>query len=510
MNGAVATGHPLTTQAASEMLSLGGNAFDAGIAAGFASVVTEPALSSLGGGGFCLAHEEKRGTDTLFDFFVNTPGLGHGKKIKPEMNPVPIEFPGCTQVFHTGFASAAVPGVLKGLLSIHDKLCTLPLKTLLTPALTFLEEGVAVNDRQDIFLGLLNPIMTSSAYGREIFMINGRYVREGDRLFNPDLKVFFRDLAGCHGDIYGGALAEAIAKEMMDQRGLITPEDLRSYSVIERQPLRISYRDRVILTNPPPSMGGIKLALTLHLLEQMELSPTSRDSAEFYIMLTELMKEMYHFMPLQDGEFIPYPFPDSMLASLSASFKKNIAEKTFTATRGTTQISVIDGEGNALSMTISNGSGSGCFIPGTGIMLNNMMGEDDLHPDGFFMSPPGQRVSSMMLPTILLKDGKVDCVMGSGGSKRIRTAILQTIVNIVDMHFPLEQAVESPRIHFEDDVLHMEPDVPEDIVRSLRTHYAVRQWSEKNMYFGGVHCVNSALQGWGDSRRGGNFRAVHR
>ena len=508
MNGAVATGHPLTTQAASDILSMGGNAFDAGVAAGFASVVTEPALSSLGGGGFFLAHEAKKGKDTLFDFFVNTPGLGGDKRVKPEMTPVPIEFPGCTQVFHTGFASAAVPGMLKGMLSVHKKLCTLPLKTILKPALNYLDEGVTLNDRQDIFLGLLKPIMTSSAYGRDIFMVDGRYAKMNDRLYNPLLKDFLHKLCVSSSDIYAGETGEALAREMQERSGLITMEDLQAYEVIERQPLRISYRDREVLTNPPPSMGGIKLALTLHLLEQTEPAAISRDSAEFYFILAEVMREMYHFMPLENGEFIPYPFPDSLLENVIASFKTSISEKTFTATQGTTQISIIDEEGNAVSMTISNGSGSGCFIPGTGIMLNNMMGEDDLHPDGFFMSPPGQRVSSMMLPTMILKDGNVDCVMGSGGSKRIRTAILQTILNIVDMKYSLEKAVESPRVHFEDNTVHVEPDVPENILALLRKQYTVNQWREKNMYFGGVHCVNSKMQGWGDSRRGGSFMAV--
>jgi gamma-glutamyltranspeptidase/glutathione hydrolase len=508
MNGAVATGHPLTTKAAAEMLSMGGNAFDAAVAAGFASVVTEPSLSSLGGGGFFLAHEDEKGKDTLFDFFVNTPGLGQKKGLKPEMTPVPIEFPGCTQVFHTGFASAAVPGVLKGLLSIHKKLCTLSLKTVLTPSLSYLEDGVAVNDRQEIFLGLLEPIMTSSAYGRDMFAANGRYAKINDRLYNPLLRDFFQTLCEHGSDIYSGTIAETLVREMRDRNGLITMDDLKAYEVIERQPLQIRYRDREVLTNPPPSMGGIKLALSLHLLEQTDLPGLTRDSAELYFILAEVMKEMYHFMPLENGKFIPYPFPDTLLTPILSSFKSSIAGKTFTSTQGTTQISVIDAEGNAASMTISNGSGSGCFIPGTGIMLNNMMGEDDLHPDGFFTSLPGRRVSSMMLPTMIMKDGKVDCVLGSGGSKRIRTAILQTVINVVDLEYPLEQAVESSRIHFEDDMVHVEPDVPENIVSSLAKHYNVRQWNEKNMYFGGVHCVNGKMKGWGDSRRGGSFMAV--
>ncbi len=153
-------------------------------------------------------------------------------------------------------------------------------------------------------------------------------------------------------------------------------------------------------------MGRIKLALTLHLLEKVNLAESSHDSAEFFIVLSEVMKEMYNFMPLRNGNFTSYPFNDSLLDPLVESFKKNISEKTFTSTQGTTQISIIDEEGNAASMTTSNGSGSGCFIPGTGIMLNNMMGEDDLHPDGFFSSPAGHRVSSMMLPTMIMKTGK--------------------------------------------------------------------------------------------------------
>ncbi|NOZ68660.1 MAG: gamma-glutamyltransferase, partial [Deferribacteres bacterium] len=183
-------------------------------------------------------------------------------------------------------------------------------------------------------------------------------------------------------------------------------------------------------------------------------------------------------------------------------------EKTFIATQGTTHISAVDGQGNAASMTTSNGSGSGCFIPGTGIMLNNMMGEDDLHPDGFFSSPPGMRVSSMMVPTIILKHGRADVVMGSGGSKRIKTAVLQVLLNIIDFNCSLEEAVEAPRIHLEDGTLHTEPGLPADVLERLAAHYKLNRWNTRDMYFGGVHCVSGEMHGWGDSRRGGVFLAA--
>lgn len=508
MKGVVATGHPLTSEAASEMLSLGGNAFDAGVAAGFASVVTEPALTSLGGGGFCLAHTVEQKKDILFDFFVNAPGISKKENIAAEMTPIEIKFPGCTQIFHTGYSSVAVPGTLKGLLHIHESLCTLPLKTILKPSLFYLEEGVEVNERHHIFLSLLKPIMTSADYGKKIFMVNNRYARRNDRLFNPELKNFFQELADAECDIYSGEIAGRLAKEMDEHKGLLSFQDLQAYKVIEREPLRIKYRNSEILTNPSPSLGGIKLALSLYLFEKINLSGLDRYSGEFLIALIDLMKEMYEFNPSKNGQHVTYPFADSVVSPLVNSYVDNIMSKTSISTQGTTHISIIDEHGNALSMTTSNGSGSGCYIPGTGIMLNNMMGEDELHPEGFFTTPQGHRVSSMMLPTMIIKNGKAECVMGSGGSKRIRTAILQTIINIIDFHLPLEKAVEIPRVHYEDGTVHFEPDVPEEVFETLQEYYKVRKWDEKDMYFGGVHCVDGNMNGWGDSRRGGNALKV--
>ncbi len=505
MRGAVACGHLLTSRAAEEMLALGGNAFDAAVSAGFASVVTESTLTSLGGGGFMLAHIEEQKEDILFDFFVNTPGLNSDVKVKPVMTPVEIKFPQCTQVFHTGFASAAVPGMLKGLLHIHERLCVLPIKAILAPALHHLAKGVEVSELQGYFLSLLEPIFSSSEYGQEIYMKGGRYVQQYDRLFNPALESLFKKIVDDKCDLYSGETALKFIEEIRVRHGIITQSDLDAYEVVERKPLCIRYRDREILTNPPPSSGGVKLALGLHLLEQVEFSALSHDSEEFLIILTEIMKKMNAFNPIANDNLKTYPFPDSIISPLIKSFIENISEKTFISSQGTTHISVIDEEGNAASMTTSNGSGSGCFIPNTGIMLNNMMGEDDLHPDGFFASPPNNRVSSMMAPTITLRDGKVDTVLGSGGSKRIRDAIFQVLINIIDFNHSLEKAVETSRIHYGDEVVHAEPEIRQKIVDRLKKHYKVNRWNKKDMYFGGVHCVNSKLDGWGDSRRGGNF-----
>ena len=508
MKGAIASGHPLTSKAAVEMFALGGNAFDAVISAGFASVVTEPSLTSLGGGGFLLVHIERENKNILFDFFVNTPGLKNKKNTKPVMKPVEIQFPGCTQVFHVGLGSVAVPGMLQGLLYIHKRLCTLPLETILTPALMYLEDGVEINETQENFMHYLKPILTLSEYGKQIYMENGRYKKKHDRIFNPRLKKYLQWISQNTGVTYKGDITEKLVKEMKEHNGLISQDDLDAYTVIERKPLHITYRDREIITNPPPSFGGIMLALSLRLLENSTLAHCYHDSEEYFINLIESMKKIDAFRSEQKGDWIEkitYPFSESVTSSLINNYKKNISERRAISTQGTTHISVIDEGGNAASMTTSNGSSSGHFIPETGIMLNNMMGEDDLHPEGFFVTPHGKRVSSMMAPTIIMKNGKVETVLGSGGSKRIRTALLQVLINTIDFSCTLQQAIESPRIHWEDGIIQAEPGTPLKALERLKKQYTINVWTEKNMYFGGVHAVSMSMNGWGDKRRGGDF-----
>jgi gamma-glutamyltranspeptidase/glutathione hydrolase len=170
---------------------------------------------------------------------------------------------------------------------------------------------------------------------------------------------------------------------------------------------------------------------------------------------------------------------------------------------GTTHVSVCDGEGNAASMTTSNGEGSGYLVPGTGIMLNNMLGEDDLHPEGFHASPPGERVSSMMSPCLLLGAEGVRLVAGSGGSKRIRTAMLQALCAVVDFAAPVQETVEFPRLHWDGERVQVEPGFPEAALEALRSRWELNLWPERNVYFGGVNAAAPDGQAAGDPRRGG-------
>ena len=183
-------------------------------------------------------------------------------------------------------------------------------------------------------------------------------------------------------------------------------------------------------------------------------------------------------------------------------------EKIRLFSRGTTHVSVADNKGNCASMTCSNGEGAGYFAPGSGVMLNNMMGEDDLHPHGFHSSEPGVRVFSMMAPSLLLKDGHVQLVIGSGGSKRIRTAVSQVLNQVVDFNRPLQQAVDAPRLYLDGDCLQLEPGIDDSAVTALKKKIPVNVWQQKDVYFGGVHAVIPGIEGAGDPRRGGSVVTV--
>ncbi len=501
VTGVVASGHPLVTQVAADMLRAGGNAFDAAVAAGFVAAVAEPTLTSLGGGGFLLARTAS-GQKTLFDFFVDTPGRGlDPDELEPHFLPVNVRFLGAEQVFHVGRASVAVPGCLRGYLHVHRRLGRLPLAEVLAPAITWARQGVTLNPFIAYTLDLLRPILALTEQARSLFKPGGLDLGKGDVFVNHELAAFMETLSQ-EGDraFYEGETAERIAEDMRQAGGMVTAEDLARYRVIERRPLRLRYRDAELFTNPPPSFGGALIALSLELLEAGEGSGLEFGSPRHLLRLAAVMEEVDR---LRDGEYLEIegePERLSMFAAGVARLRK--------ATRGTTHVSVCDGEGNAASMTTSNGEGSGYVVPGTGIILNNMMGEDDLHPRGFHSSPPGLRISSMMSPSVLVREDGTVMALGSGGSKRIRTAILQVLCNVIDFKMPLPEAVAAPRMHHNEGRFELEPGFDSTSLETIEGRWPVNVWAEKNMYFGGVHAVTSAGEVAGDHRRGGSAQRV--
>ncbi len=490
----IATGHPLVSRAAALMIEAGGNAFDAAAAAGFAGAVAEPALTSLAGGGFLLARTVG-GRQVLFDFFTDTPGRGLAREsLEPHFFPVTIRFPGADQEFNVGLGSVAVPGNLKGFVHFQRRLGRLPLAAVLEPAIDYARNGIEINAHQSCFLSMLRPIMTLSQEGRDLFGDHGERCRNGHVFRNPRFAEFLEGLKKEPEGFYAGETARRLADMMGRGNGLLTLVDLESYRVMERRPLEASYRDRCIFTNPCPSFGGPLIAMAFGLLDTVRFGDAGWGSPGHLAAWAKTMMLVDDVR--QAGACGPEDLDDGWLSRSACKIQRLFS-------RGTTHVSIADREGNVASMTTSNGEGSGHFVPGTGIMLNNMMGEDDLHPEGFFSARPGQRVSSMMSPSLVMHGDKVELVFGSGGSKRIRTAMIQVAMNVIDFGMSVKDAVESPRIHWDGQALQVEPGFPEKGLNSLGLIAPVNQWASIDVYFGGVQAVAPGKTGAGDPRRGG-------
>jgi gamma-glutamyltranspeptidase/glutathione hydrolase len=477
----VASGHPATTAAALEVLAAGGNAVDACVGAGFAAAVAEPTLTSLAGGGFLLARPPS-GEEVLFDFFVDTPGRGRPVGDRAlDFAEVVVQFSGAEQAFHVGLGAVAVPGCLAGWLHAHRRLGRVSLDDVTAPARRLAEQGVTVNDQQSYLLRILEPILTRTPGPATVFAPGGRLLQRGDTLVNPELAAFLERLDD--RGFAAPALAAAIESEMDAGGGLVTAADLAAYAVVERAPLVVEWRGHRLLTNPPPAFGGELVALALLELEGQPGWPAAVGTEAHVFALAESMVAT----------------EEVRAAGLVQS------ELRRRSTGGTTHVSVADAAGGVASMTTSNGEGSGCFLPGTGVMANNMLGEDDLHPGGFHLGPPGERVASMMAPSLVVDPGgEVRLVVGSGGSKRIRTALAQVIAAVVDAGRSAVAAVESPRLHWDGVQLHVEPGWPEASVAALEARWPVTRWPQPDLYFGGVQAVVPGREAAADPRRGGD------
>ncbi len=474
MAGVVAAGHQKTAEAGKEILLAGGNAFDGAIASLLAACVVEPTLTSLGGGGFLLAHQSDSHTDTLFDFFTQTP---KGRVCdQPDFYPIEANFGDTVQEFHIGLASMAVPGVLAGVLAVHKKLGRLPLKMVAEPAIALAREGVTVSDFQSYCYQLLESILIATPAARQIYAPTGQRLQAGDRLQTTQFADTLEYLTRLGDEearraFYEGEIAQQIVKDCAEKGGYLSLDDFRDYQVIERIPLKINYRGVQMLTNPLPSAGGVLIAFCLELLDRFDLGSMVFGSTEHLTLLSQAMRwtnesRRSHLNTALFDPDITEKFLSPDLIDKYASPLDDLMHRGLNRWGSTTHISVMDDEGNAASVTSSNGEGSSYIVPGTQIMLNNMLGEEDLNPHGFNNWPLDQRMSSMMAPTMILSNGKPQLVLGSGGSNRIRSAVLQVICNVLDFGMSMDQAVCAPRIHWENGVFHLEPglDAPTDRV----------------------------------------------
>ena len=511
--GAVAAGHPLTGEAAAEMLRLGGNAFDAVLAGLCAACVAEPVLCSLGGGGFLMAWEAERGRAEVTDFFAQTP---RQKRPAAELDFFPIlaDFGTAQQEFHIGLGAIATPGVVRGLFDIHRRLGSLPMGEIVAPAVALAREGVRLDALQAYIFSIVAPIYTATPEAQAIYGRGrppGELLGEGDVLLQPELADTLEALAR-EGDalFYEGDIAAAIAAQCADG-GQLTADDLRHYRAVRRAPLEVNYRAARFLTNPPPASGGILIAFALDLLSAVRLGEWPAGGHGRLRLLAEVMAETNRARVEAHARGDGLAGTALLSPALLARYRAEIQGRA-AGLRGTTHLSVADRHGNLAALTVSNGEGCGRMVPGTGIMLNNMLGEEDLNPDGFHRWRPDERLTSMMAPSLLTWPDGRRVALGSGGSNRIRSAILQVVSHLVDDGLPLPEAVAAPRIHFERGRLSVEGGFRPEVVAALEADYPQHQvWPGRNLFFGGVHAVQYAdgqFAGAGDPRRGGVFLPV--
>ncbi|HEY5977201.1 MAG TPA: gamma-glutamyltransferase [Solirubrobacterales bacterium] len=496
MKGVVAAGHPQTAEAGAAVLREGGNAVDAAVAAVLASFATESPLTGFGAGGFMMVHGGA--ATTLIDFFVSAPGAD-GIERKAELAPIPVHFdPETVQTFYVGPASCGVPGTAAGLERALARFGSMPMAELAREGARLAREGALVNEEQAFILEILNPIHARLEGTRELYAPGGNLLTEGDLIRFPELAEALERF-GSEGSepFYRGEIAEEIVETVIAGGGILGSGDLAAYEAIERQPIRAPFRDTEVLTNPPPSSGGILIAFCLGLLERMGEESGSE----------QIVAAMGAADSARGEDFAEALYGEGLEASMLDPGGLDAAAGDLLGS--TTHISVLDGAGMCASVTCSNGSGSGVLVPGTGVILNNMLGEEDLNPLGFHRIEPGRRVPSMMAPTVVLRDGEIELGLGSAGSNRIRSAILQTIVRAVEQGMAAEEAVSAPRLHFEAGLVQAEPGIDEEALARLEAGgLPVARRPQINLFFGGVQAVardhrTGALSGGGDPRRGG-------
>ncbi|MFL5900392.1 MAG: gamma-glutamyltransferase family protein [Solirubrobacterales bacterium] len=496
MTGVVAAGHPATAEAGAEVLREGGNAVDAAVGAVLASFAAESPLTGFGAGGFMMVH--RGGETTLLDFFVAAPGRD-GIERKAELVPVPVHFDADTvQTFYVGPASCGVPGTAAGLEEALRRFGSVPLAELVGPAVRFAREGAPVNAEQAYILDILGPIHARLEGTRELYAPAGRTMREGELFRFPELAEALERFGAEGAEPFrSGEVATALSEYVVEHGGTLGLGDLAAYEAIERRPISTSFRGTEVLTNPPPSSGGILIAYCLGLLERLGESSGPE----------QLVAAMGAANAARGEAFAEALYGEGLEAGLLEPAALDLSAGDLLGS--TTHISVLDRDGTCAGVTCSNGSGSGVLVPGTGMILNNMLGEEDLNPLGFHAIAPGRRVPSMMAPTVVLREGEIQLGLGSAGSNRIRSAILQTIVRTVEQGMAAEQAVRAPRLHFEAGVVQAEPGIDEEALARIEARgIPVLRRPAINLFFGGVQAVarehgTGALAGGGDPRRGG-------
>jgi gamma-glutamyltranspeptidase/glutathione hydrolase len=469
-NGMVVAQEQRAARIGIEILDRGGNAVDAAVAVGFALAVTYPRAGNIGGGGFMVIHLAKGNRDTTIDYREAAPAAATAAMFldaKGEPDPAKSR--------DTALA-VGVPGTVAGLALAHQKYGSgkLSLADLIAPAIDLAHKGFPVEDDVTDSLPRARERLARWPSSAGILLKNGGQVLEaGDRLIQFDLAGTLQSIArdGPRA-FYQGRTASQIADAVRKAGGIMTKDDLKNYQAIERPAVRGTYRGYDIVSMPPSSSGGVPLIEMLNILEGYDLAKLGRGEKSLHVMI-EAMKRAYadRAMYMGDPDAVKMPIAGLTSKTYAASLRASIGETATppaeirpgkpadTEGKNTTHFSIIDRDGNAVSntYTLNFSYGLGLIADGTGVLLNNELDDFTAKPGasnayglvGFAanLPGPGKRPLSSMTPVIVLKDEKPFLITGSPGGSRIITAVLQVIVNVIDFHMPIAEAVSAPRLH---------------------------------------------------------------
>jgi gamma-glutamyltranspeptidase / glutathione hydrolase len=459
VDAAVAAGHPATVEAGIEVLSMGGSAADAAVAASLASCVAETVMTGLLGGGHAMYFDGTTGQARNLDCFIAVAGLGAERK---ETQPFELEILFGTELVHyaVGIASCGVPGLPAGLGALHEEYGRLPWPRLVDPALRLAREGVDFPPAHASCLAMLAPVMTMNE-GAGIYAPGGELLQAGGRLEQPGLVRALEHVAeDGPRSVYDGTLAQALLGLMDERGGLVTREDLRAYAAVWSEPVEVAYAETRFLTRE--GLSGVPEAIS-NLPRLRDLPPAERALA---------------LAGTLDGDGVE---------------------------GHTTNLTVVDAEGSACVLTSSLGLGSGDFLPGLDLHLNSMLGETDLVRGRL---EPGERMDSMMAPSVALDANGLVLAAGAAGGTRLRGALLQVVSGILDEGLEPQTAVARPRLHPAAGIAHLEPGFELEVPAALKeAGYEVRAWPGLHHYFGGVSVAGRAGSA-GDPRRSGGAQAL--
>jgi gamma-glutamyltranspeptidase / glutathione hydrolase len=454
MRAAIAAGHPATVEAGLEILGEGGSAADAAVAACLASCVAETVMTGLLGGGHAIVYDAASGRTRNLDCFVGVPGLGAERR---EVELLELEVPFGIEIVHyaVGIASCGVPGVPAGLDALHREHGRLPWPRLVEPALRLAREGVDFPPAHAACLAMLAPVMTMNE-GARIYSPGGELLPAGGRLEQPGL-VQALELLADEGprSVYDGSLSRALLDLMAERGGLVTQADLDAYEARWTDPAEVDYAGTRFLTRAGLSaIPGVLSGLS----RLQGLSPAER--------------------ALTLAGALDAPGPEGHTTNLVTS----------------------DADGNACVLTTSLGLGSGDFLPDLDLHLNSMLGETDLIREEF---EPGDRMSSMMAPSLAFDADGLALAAGAAGGTRLRSALVQVVAGILDEGLEPGEAVSQPRLHPAAGLVHLEPGFPDEVPEGLAAAgLEVRAWPAQHHYFGGVSVVTRSGAA-GDPRRSG-------